>query len=496
MSYDDEIEEFGVPVTAEAPAAAPQRRPFDVFDGGRADEPAKRGRGRPKTKKGQAVEWTYAQTLLNDGARYGDGQFFRWVGTHWQGRGEDEAEHDALQWLGEVLPGEATAAKARNCVATAKIHLSGTAPMPHPPADITEITNPNEVLIPLLDGTLLITADGMILREHDPADYLRYCLPFQFNPDAQAPRWHSFLQQVVPDTAVRETLRQYIGYTLMPDTRFQVFLAMYGGGSNGKGVITGTIKRLHDPAQVVAMKLDRLEDFALEPLLHAQLAIVDEVPSRINETAAKSLISGDTVSINRKYRQPLTFSPHAKWLVSTNQIPAVRDNSDGFWRRALIMPMPVRIAREDRDPLLQARLADELPGILLWALGGLRAILKRGGIEVAEAIDTATNAAREQTNSVLAWWNLQNDQQSIEIVPADELADRRERLATKAEVYASYRRFCELAGNSPFADSKFWPALELIEEAAVAGGRRQQDGKYVRLSSIIFTDSDTAGWRS
>ena len=85
---------------------------------------------------------------------------------------------------------------------------------------------------------------------------------------------------------------------------------------------------------------DFKKEFMLEPLLHASAIVVDEndVGKYVDEAANfKAIITGDTITINRKHRIPITFQPHMLQVQCINELPQFKDKSESLYRRQLII---------------------------------------------------------------------------------------------------------------------------------------------------------------
>ena len=70
------------------------------------------------------------------------------------------------------------------------------------------------VLINLLNGTFEVSTDGIALREPQRENFIKYQLPFEYDPDAKCPTFDSYLHQVLPDVDCRMVLAEYMGYIL------------------------------------------------------------------------------------------------------------------------------------------------------------------------------------------------------------------------------------------------------------------------------------------
>src|SRR5665647_1927621 len=152
----------------------------------------------------------------------------------------------------------------------------------------------------------------------------------------------------------------------MADARYQRAQLWLGGGANGKDVLVNVVQALH--GNIAAVSLDALEGFRLSVLVGASLIYADEVPrARINEQLLKSMIAGEKIQVDRKYRDPVSVFVRGKWLVLGNQLPAITDHTTGFWRRWDVVPFCVTIPEAERDPMLASRIiSNELAGVLCW----------------------------------------------------------------------------------------------------------------------------------
>lgn len=362
---------------------------------------------------------------------------YQWTETHWSPCEELEIERMAMQWLFKT-EWSATAANARAAAQTAALWL----PKMSPVADTA--------VLPLKNGYLHLISGGNVLQPHDKAAGLQYVIGCDYDPTAPEPaRFNRFLETILPDAGVRDRVQEYIGYTLLPDSRFQRLQLWLGNGANGKGVLANIVQALH--AKCAAVQLDALDGFRLAGLIGASLIYADEAPQRgMNEQTLKSAVAGEFLQIDRKHRDPLTVKLKGKWLVLANQFPAVTDQSNGLWRRFDIVPFPVTIPERERDPMLASTIIKmELSGVLNWALVGLQRLLERGRFDecLPGPMRSARREVQQETNSVQTW----ADDRGIELSIAEE--------TSKTDVYANYMSWCRENGMSPVASVKFWKRM-------------------------------------
>lgn len=381
---------------------------------------------------------------------------YRWTSTHWSPCDDREIERKALVWLKETI-WPATAANARSAAQTAALAL----PKMQPAAEIA--------VLPLKNGYLHLPPSDILLQPHDKEAGLQYVIGCDYDPKAPEPtQFNHFLRTVLPDEGVRDRVQEYIGYTLLPDCRFQRLQLWLGNGANGKGVLANIVQALH--AKCAAVQLDALDGFKLAGLVGASLIYADETPPRgMNEQILKSAVAGELLQIDRKYRDPLTLGLKGKWLVLANQFPAVTDQSNGLWRRFDIVPFPVTVREKDRNPMLASTIIKtELSGVLNWALAGLLRLLSRGRFDecLPEPMRSARRDVQQETNSVQSW----ADDWSIKLTIAVE--------TPKTNVYASYVSWCKENGMSAVASPKFWKRMpdtignNLVESRMTTGAGR------------------------
>ncbi len=113
-------------------------------------------------------------------------------------------------------------------------------------------------------------------------------------------------------------------------------------GNNGKGTLCELMKQLTGEGSYASISLaDFNKDFMLEPLLRATAIIVDEndVGTFIDKAAnLKAVITGDTISINRKFKNPIAYQFRGFMVQCLNEMPRIKDKSDSFFRRQIFVP--------------------------------------------------------------------------------------------------------------------------------------------------------------
>ena len=127
---------------------------------------------------------------------------------------------------------------------------------------------------------------------------------------------------------------------LAPRNKMVLFLNT--AGNNGKGTVCQLIRNILGEHSVVSIPIAEFsEKFALGNLPNAVAVIVDENNvSKFSQGLGnlKAVITGDTVTIERKFEKQYDYSFHGLVLECVNDFPKVDDKSGSFRRRLHIIP--------------------------------------------------------------------------------------------------------------------------------------------------------------
>lgn len=408
----------------------------------------------------------YAQHLKSTGD-YAvlNNMLHRWSGQYWCKMDPEDAHRDALRWLAGHSGGALIGARqAKDAVSTALLWVPQFAD-----------TERSELLIPLKNGYLVYDAGKFVLTPHDKTLGVNYLISCDYLPGAPLPAlFTKFVEQILPDSAVRERVQEYLGYTLLGDARYQRGQVWIGTGANGKGVLANIVQAFHQ--HVATLNLAELGGFALSHLPGSSLIYIDEVPNcKIDDAIPKRLVAGEKAPIRRHYQPTIDVRIQAKWLVLSNTIPKVEDQSDGFWRRFDMVPFDVTIPEAERDPLLAEKIIhSEMSGVLNWLLDGLARLLNRGRFDPVkpDAISTLDHYSRIRTDSVRGWV----DDEDIGLLTAST--------THKDLVYQTYADWVRRNGMVPQSAPRFWSSLGHIMPALDTDGRVYENGKRLRSCNV------------
>lgn len=302
-------------------------------------------------------------------------------------------------------------------------------------------------LLNVLNGTIDLRTGE--LRPHRREDLITKLAPVEFDPDAKAPQWVRFLEEVLPEEEVRAYVQRAVGYTLTGDTREHVLFLLYGTGANGKTTFLEVIRAAlgdyarHTPFDTFLAGRGRGVPNDIARLVGARLVTAQEVDCgrRFSEALVKLLTGGDTVTARFLYGEFFEFRPQFKLFLAANHKPVIRGTDVAIWRRIQLIPFTVTIPPGRQDPQLPTRLLRELPGILAWAVRGCLAWQTRG-LDAPPQVVGATAEYKAEMD-VLGQFLVERCAQGS-------------RWATPAgDLYRAYAQWCERTGERPMSQRAF-----------------------------------------
>jgi|GEM_PF-3468627 len=300
------------------------------------------------------------------------------------------------------------------------------------------------------DGIDIFEFDQDFYEGSDPRYLNTNVLPYSFDPDATCPGWQAMLDTVLPRESDgdhrQEVLQEFLGYTLLNGLNpFEAMLIMVGGGRNGKSTVMRVWQAMLGDHNVSHVDFGLLgKDAMLHSMVGKLANFTGELThmSKPNEATLKQIISGEKLTIDRKYLTPITVAIYAKLVVACNMLPTISDTSDGVWRRLLIMPFNVKIPAAEVNPHLAEELKAELPGIFMWAVEGLRRLMRARYFTECEVCDNQKAEHRRDSNTVAEFLD-----QACHHNPPHAV--------TTKGLYRTYRKFTEDNGRLPISNTYF-----------------------------------------
>jgi putative DNA primase/helicase len=258
-------------------------------------------------------------------------------------------------------------------------------------------------------------------------------------------------------------LYEIIGYTLLAgEYPLNKAVMLVGEGRNGKTTYLELVVRLLGRDNVVSIKLqdltsDRLR-FSVSQLYGKMANVFADLPSEAlrNTGLFKVLTGEDSITADRKFRDPITFTNYAKMLFSTNELPKVYDMSTAFWRRWLVVEFPNQFPpNEDfRRRLYSEVLPRYASKILAYSLLLVAHVVREGRFSFEGSEVDYRELWLRETNSVYAFLQ--------DMFKEGVLAKDPEARVRTDELYSLYVRYCSREDREALPKREFTVELQRL----------------------------------
>jgi P4 family phage/plasmid primase-like protien len=317
--------------------------------------------------------------------------------------------------------------------------------------------------------------------------------PISYDPTANCPRFLNelLLPAVHPDDAIM--LQKMAGLTLLGENLIQRFVILDGEPGRGKsqyGIVLQHLVGRENVAQLRTRHLDeRFEVFRY--LRRTFLVGVDVDADFLSSKGAstiKGLVGGDLMDAEQKGGNDV-FQIEGKFnmLMTSNCRLKVKLQGDvGAWRRRMLIARyelpPPKVKIPNFGELL---IREEGPGILNWALNGLRMLLKdieeTGDIRLTPRQSGVVDSLLAESDSLRYFLR--------ECVKHEKGSD-----LTVGEIVQAYAHYCPDKGWDPLPESRIGSQLgtlmlELFQTAK--SNSCQRDGRATRgYRGVTFINPD------
>jgi len=337
------------------------------------------------------------------------------------------------------------------------------------------------------DPNILNLKNGLLdlrtfeLKKHTPKFLSTIQLPVEYDPNARSDLW----QKVVSEDLYPEdipVLQESFGYALYPENVAQKMIILLGQGANGKSLVLRVLEALIGKEHVANVSPQEIENnrFAVSQLFGKLVNIYPDLPAFALQSTGKlkALVSGDSLTIEEKFKKPFSFRNRAKFFFSANILPKVSDDTRAFYRRIIIINFAKTFDESTADPTLYEKLTNEkeLSGILNWALEGLKRLMQNGfKFSYSKSADEIREIYTRASNPVKAFLD-------------EETVEDPEAWIVKQDLYEAYKEYVKKHKlQSPLSSTSFFMNVQkyrkLKTERKTVGGERKWIFVGIRLKN-------------
>lgn len=231
------------------------------------------------------------------------------------------------------------------------------------------------ILINARNGVVRVdlVAGNYELLPHAPDFLFVSQLLVRFDREAKCELFLRTLEKSLPDEDDRQLFRHWFSHCFLPHSELESCLICVGAAATGKSTTV-----LHGVGSVfegrcrTAISLKKLCDNSdeLRLLEGSLLNLGTEIDHRILDDSSyfKTLISGESIVINAKYRPSYELQVTTKFCFLANRLPSFKKGSEAESRRIRIIFFGNAVVGEAQDPTIKRRIEEEKDGIFMWLL--------------------------------------------------------------------------------------------------------------------------------
>ena len=303
------------------------------------------------------------------------------------------------------------------------------------------------MLLNVLNGT--IDLESGAIRPHEPEDYITQLVPVAFGPEAKAPTWRSFLNDIfMGNEAVIAYVQRAIGYSVTGSNAEQALFFEHGAGDNGKSTfieaVTGVLGEDYttpvDKEAVLAADKNKGRGAAPElmQLRGKRLGHISENDADrvLDEGRIKALTGSAKTNARDLYQSNTPFDNTVKLWFDLNTLPKFNGVDDGIARRPRVIPFDWRVPPDRKDRKLPKKLRAEVAGILAWIVAGAVA-WNKDGLALPPEVEYATREYVDEQNHLPVFFR--------DCYGLDQMG-----LVTASTVQQDYSGWCAAHGEVPY----------------------------------------------
>lgn len=364
---------------------------------------------------------------------------------------------DEEYYLLDLAKTGSLAARIRGALEFVKAHVTVSVDHPYNELDI------HPELINFKNGTYDVTTGE--LRPHNRANLITKLIPYEYHPDAKAPRFRRFISEVFPDNEpVQKYVKQYAGYSFTGYQDEKSFPYLYGPrGNNGKTRLVEIILlAAGEYGQAASETLFVVTKHAQHTTEQARLrgmrfvAVSEtEQGGKFNEARIRRMTGDDTITAHFMHKDFFDFKQtHHPWFLSNYKLQ-ISGRDDAIWSRPKLIEFLIQFVdptpecpepKHRKDHTLKEQLEREIEGVLAWIVEGAREWYLRKqqnlGIEEPQCVRAAVAKYRQDEDQLQHF--------------LDECAEVRDATPNgtktpKSRMYAASRVWCRLQGLEPWS---------------------------------------------
>ena len=252
------------------------------------------------------------------------------------------------------------------------------------------------------------------------------------------------------DEGIEKLLYECVGSCLCRTAKLQKGFIFFGEGRNGKGVLAKVISKIAGEL----CSHERLEQLSgsrlggkstVKALMGCTANIVPDQgqPRYVNTSLIKSIIAGDTISVEQKREGKIEFEPYATMIFLVNDVIDFKETGLAIKDRFIVIKFPAVFTDDNNNRNIN--IAEELCQPLALQIIATRAIqafsevLKNGKFTIPPSVEEETKKYFMDCNNVAEF---------CELYPIKDII-------IKSKYYDEYRKWCNRNNKEAVSNAIF-----------------------------------------
>lgn len=288
----------------------------------------------------------------------------------------------------------------------------------------------------------------------------KYCtdiiLNFDYDTEAYSALWETVLLKTVPDPGMRRAYQQFCGAFLLNrrQYKFEYVCFVIGEGQNGKSIICKAMVNVFKNEDenglartkcVTTYTPDQL--FRSQQMQYVMADVQGKIMNYCDDVSDKDFSGGDFKAFvsggefrgRSPYgREVVEVTDIPLMLCCANRIPPTTDDSEGYFRRFVIINCPNHVSEAEKDTQLEAKLRENRvrSAIFNWILDGYRQLIANNcKIEMSDAVQELREEMKADSNSCRRWIR---EFGYVAVKPTSYVDDRWKSLKDWLAIYKQY----------------------------------------------------------
>lgn len=334
----------------------------------------------------------------------------------------------------------------------------------------TESTLADANLIAFKNGVLDVVTENF--SDFSPEYIITNKIPHNYNPDAKSELLDGVISKLAcNDEHLVKLLYQAVGYTLYRRNELRKSFILTGEKRNGKSTFLDMVSTMLGEQNISNLDLCDIGHQFRTAEISGKLAnigddIADEWVS--NASIFKKVVSGETVTTEKKGKDPFKLMSFCKFFFSANSIPRIGRGKDSaaVLDRLVIIPFDAKFTKNDPDydPFIKYKLREEavIEALIAKAIPALRDVLSEQEFEPCDRVNDSLVEFEKSNDPIMEFF--------------DELDERDYLNEPLKNVYQRYSTFCMVNNLNALSAIEFKKRMKkqygLVEKIAEDNGRK------------------------